>query len=103
MFSPALIVQGDGTEIAAAVATALVSVYLTSVGMVGYFVRPLGMLHRAAFILAGIAALVPAGAFPNAIYSDIAGVLVGALLLGLELRNRGKLDRPDTDARASGV
>jgi TRAP-type uncharacterized transport system fused permease subunit len=103
VFAPALIMQGAAIEIAAAVTTALVGVYLTSVGMVGYFLRPLRMVHRVAFVVAGIAALVPAGAFPNAVYTDVAGMLMGALLLGLELRNKGKANRADTGTRASGA
>lgn len=85
VFSPALVMQGEVGEIALAVATALFGVFLGSVGMVGFMLRPLGVLHRAGFLGAGILALLPAGAFAGGAYTDLAGIAAGILLVGYEL------------------
>jgi hypothetical protein len=44
--------------------------------------------HRALFLLAGLMLLVPAGTFDGALYSDIAGALLGAALVAIEWANR---------------
>lgn len=90
VFSPALLLHGDAQNVALAVATALIGVFLGSVGMVGYLTRPLGPIHRAAFLGTGILALIPAGMFPGAVYTDVIGVGVGALLVLIEILRRPK-------------
>ena len=40
---------------------------------------------RLAFAVFGLLALVPAGAFPGAVYSDIAGVLGGLTLMASDV------------------
>lgn len=84
VFSPALIMHGEPFDIALAVATAVFGVFLGSVGIVGFLVRPVSPARRAAFFCAGLLALVPAGAFSGALYTDIVGVILGATLVGYE-------------------
>lgn len=90
VFSPALLLQGDAMEISLAVATALIGVFLGSVAMVGYLTRPLGRAHRGAFLVAGILSLIPAGMFEGAVYTDIVGVAIGAVLVLVEVLRRPK-------------
>jgi TRAP transporter 4TM/12TM fusion protein len=81
-FSPSLILIGAPLMIAWAILTAALGVWLVSAALAGYLVARLSPLERCLFGLAGLAALVPAGAFPGAVYTDALGVALGAALLG---------------------
>jgi TRAP transporter 4TM/12TM fusion protein len=83
--SPTLILIGSPAEIAQAIVTAFIGVWLVSIGMVGYFVRPLGWPSRILFGLGGILALIPAGAFTGGYWTDIIGVVMGIVLIGYEI------------------
>ena len=80
-FSPTLILIGAPAEIAFAIVTAGIGVWLVSSALAGYFARPLGLVQRTLFAVAGLMALVPASAFPGAILTDAVGVLLGAILM----------------------
>jgi TRAP-type uncharacterized transport system fused permease subunit len=67
------------------VATAIMGVYLVSVAVAGFMTRPIGPLLRVAFAASGLAMMVPANAFAGAIWTDLAGVVVGIALLASEL------------------
>src|SRR3970282_1958537 len=54
VLSPTLLLIGPADEVALAVATAALGIWLTSIGVVGYFMRPMGGSLRALFIVAGI-------------------------------------------------
>jgi TRAP-type uncharacterized transport system fused permease subunit len=84
VFSPTLILHGNAWSIALAIATAIAGIWLISMALAGVFLRPLSPVHRVAFGIAGMLALLPAGTFPGAVYTDIAGALVGAALVGYE-------------------
>ncbi|MGE0745201.1 MAG: TRAP transporter permease [Rhodospirillales bacterium] len=86
--SPNLLLEGAPGEVGIAVATAVLGVYLVSVGIAGFMTRPIGLVARALFCASGIALMVPANAFPGALWTDIAGFLVGVALIGLELTAR---------------
>jgi TRAP transporter 4TM/12TM fusion protein len=98
--SPSLILIGDTASIAQAVFTAVVGVWVASVGVVGYLVRPLSPPMRAVFFILGVMALIPANAFDGAVYTDIVGVFGGLLLIAREflvargLRRRGAAVAP---------
>jgi TRAP transporter 4TM/12TM fusion protein len=77
VYSPTLLLIGPPLDIVVAVATAMFGVWLVSCAAVGYFMRPLGLVGRLAFAAAGIAALIPAGAFAGGTAVDIAGVVLG--------------------------
>ncbi|MAM63047.1 TRAP transporter fused permease subunit [Maritimibacter sp. UBA3975] len=85
VFSPALVLQGTVAESALAATTAVAGVFLGSVAMTGYLVRPLAPFRRAVIGLSGLMALVPAGAFEGAYLTDLAGVALGAGLVAYEL------------------
>lgn len=80
-YSPSLIMIGDAGEIAWAAATAALGVWLVSAALAGYFVARLSVPMRALFALAGILSLIPADAFDGAIYTDAAGLVLGAAIM----------------------
>jgi TRAP transporter 4TM/12TM fusion protein len=92
--SPSLILVGTPFAIAQAVATAFVGVWLVSIGIAGHFVRPVGWAQRIAFAISGILALIPAGAFKGGVLTDIAGIGIGAGLIGWELVRRPSRREP---------
>lgn len=77
VYSPTLILIGEPTDIVIAVMTALFGVWLISAALAGYFMLKLSPAKRALFFLFGLLALVPAGTFPGASYTDIVGVICG--------------------------
>jgi TRAP transporter 4TM/12TM fusion protein len=84
-FSPTLILIGDPGEIAVAVVTAAMGVWLVSCALAGYFIGRLGVVARLLFAIAGLMALVPAGAFDGAVFTDAAGVALGVAVIAAEL------------------
>ncbi|HSE78791.1 MAG TPA: TRAP transporter fused permease subunit [Alphaproteobacteria bacterium] len=81
VLSPTLLLIGDPASVAVAIATAAIGVWLVSIGIVGFFLAPIGAASRAMFVLAGFLALIPAGAFTGAVWTDVVGVVGGAILL----------------------
>jgi len=79
--SPSLLLQGSAWELVLAVATAIGGVGLVTIGVTGYVVRPLKAPVRTAFVVSGIALMIPAGAFDGAIWTDIGGFVAGGALL----------------------
>jgi TRAP transporter 4TM/12TM fusion protein len=86
--SPTLIMKGATLDIVIDVATAFIGVWLVSFGLMGYFVRPLDLVMRLGFAVAGIGAFVPIGAFAGASTAIAAGIVLGGLLAGRELIGR---------------
>jgi TRAP transporter 4TM/12TM fusion protein len=91
--SPTLLLQGNPLDVGLAVATAMMGVYLVSVAVAGYMTRPIGVPLRGAFGISGIAMMIPANAFPGALWTDIAGVVVGIGLIVSELGMLRRLRR----------
>jgi TRAP-type uncharacterized transport system fused permease subunit len=86
--SPSLLLQGDPLTIAWAVLTAALGIWLGTIGVVGFFYAPVAVGSRVLFIVAGVLTLIPADMFRGAIVTDIAGLALGAVLIGRELRRR---------------
>ena len=82
--SPELLMQGAPLHILLAFVTAVAGIWLVSAGMVGYFMRPLGMTFRCLFAIAGVSLLLPATAFPFAIWSDPIGLVLAIAIIGRE-------------------
>jgi len=85
VFSPTLILIGAPADIALAIVTAIVGVWLVSAALAGYFTARLTTPMRIAFTLFGLLSLVPAGAFAGALYTDIVGVAGGIAAMALEI------------------
>ena len=89
--SPSLLMRGDPLTIVWAVVTAAFGIWLGTIGVVGYFYRPVTGWARAAFIVAGVLTLIPADMFSGAIVTDIAGLALGGALLARELYRKKAL------------
>jgi TRAP transporter 4TM/12TM fusion protein len=85
VLSPSLLMQGSPLVIAWSVLTASVGIWLGTLGVVGFFYAPIPPLRRALFIAAGVLTLIPTDMFAGAIYTDLAGLVLGAGLLAREL------------------
>jgi len=90
-----LLLIGDPTSIIVAVVTAIAGIWFVSMALAGYFMRPLPLLVRLVLAIAGLLALVPAGAFPGAELTDIAGALVGMAMVAYEYF-AGRAPAPET-------
>jgi TRAP-type uncharacterized transport system fused permease subunit len=88
VLSPGLLMEGGAIGIAVALVTASVGVWLGSVGLIGYFVRPLAWHARAVFMAAGLCAMLPAEAFAFGLAIKLAGIAVGGLTVVAELAIR---------------
>jgi len=84
VYSPSLLLIGDPVSVVVACVTAMFGVWLISCATVGYYMRPLKPPARLAFGAAGLAALIPAGAFAGGVVLDVVGVVVGVALVGYE-------------------
>jgi TRAP transporter 4TM/12TM fusion protein len=88
VFAPSLLLQGPVALILLTVSTAFVGVWLVSIGIMGYLFRDVTVPFRLAFVAAGLALMVPAESFTGAFWTDIAGFVVGVILVGREIRAR---------------
>jgi TRAP-type uncharacterized transport system fused permease subunit len=90
VYSPTLIMKGDPVHITFDTVTALVGIWLMSMGIVGHSLRPIGWIDRTAFILVGAFLLAPIALFPQAIYFNVTGAVLGVALIVREyvLRSR---------------
>ena len=86
VWSPTLLMQGDTVDVVQAALTAIMGIYLVSVGVVGFMTRPVGIALRVAFAVAGITLMIPAQAFAGGIWTDIGGFVAGAVLIFSQLR-----------------
>ncbi len=85
VLSPSLLLEGEPLVIAWSIATAAAGIWLGTLGVVGFFYAPIPPLRRALFVIAGVLTLIPADMFPGAIYTDVAGLALGAALVAREL------------------
>jgi TRAP transporter 4TM/12TM fusion protein len=82
VLSPSLLLQGAFGETALAAGSAVLGVWLASVGVGGYFRGPLDIAVRLTFAVAGIALLVPASGFEAGIWLNAVGLaLAGVVIL----------------------
>jgi TRAP-type uncharacterized transport system fused permease subunit len=83
--SPSLLMSGNPLTIGWAVITAGIGIWLGTIGVVGYFYRPIPPWARVLFVLAGVLTLIPGDMFRMAFLSDVVGIALGAALIGREL------------------
>jgi TRAP-type uncharacterized transport system fused permease subunit len=101
VYSPSLLLIGTPLSVIVASLTAVFGVGLISCASVGYFLRPLAPPMRLAFAATGLAALLPADAFPGGTLLDIAGVVGGLAALVYEYVAVNRLRA--TAVKASGT
>jgi TRAP transporter 4TM/12TM fusion protein len=88
ILSPGLLMAGGAMGIIVALVGATIGVWLGSVGLVGYFVRPLSWTQRAIFMASGFLAMLPAEAFAAGLMLKLVGIVVGAAMVFTELSIR---------------
>jgi len=93
VLSPGLLMEGGVISIGIAMVTASIGVWLGSVGLIGYFVRPLSWSARAAFMTTGLCAMLPAEAFAAAMTFKLSGIAIGGIVVVAELAIRGRSTR----------
>jgi TRAP transporter 4TM/12TM fusion protein len=88
VWSPSLLLIGAPVDVALAVASAAVGVWLGSAAAAGYLLQPLGAVKRLAFAAAAAMLIVPGHGFPGAGWVDLAGAILAAGLVWSEFRAR---------------
>ena len=88
VFSPSLLLNGELGQIALAIVTAVVGVWLISAALAGYLAQRLTPLMRVVFAVFGMLALIPSDMLRNGIVTDVVGVLGGVALLIFAMRRR---------------
>lgn len=84
-FSPSLLMDGSALQVLWAVVTASLGVLAGSIAVTGFFMHKVRGASRALFMVAGMGLLIPADAFAGAIWTDVAGVVLMAILTGRHL------------------
>ena len=99
VLSPSLIMRGSFEDVLLAFVTAVIGVWLFSVGLMGYYVRPLGWAVRLCFLATGLSTLLPAEAFEGALFINIVGAGFGAILVLKEraFKRHALLNRTEED------
>ena len=85
VYSPTLILFGEPGDIAINVTTAVIGTYYASLGVVGYFVRPLNPLFRVLMGVAGLGAMLPYEIFELAALVNATAVALGLIIIGFEV------------------
>ncbi len=83
--APSLLAEGNAGEIVLSMLTALAGVWMICAAFAGYCTRPLGLAMRVGFAVAGVLLFIPADAMPHGELTDVAGLALGAILLGREV------------------
>jgi TRAP transporter 4TM/12TM fusion protein len=83
--APSLLMEGDPLTVGIAFATGLGGVWMVCVGFAGYCFRIIDLPTRIGFAIAGLLLFIPAGAMQYGVWTDIAGLVFGAILVGKEL------------------
>ena len=96
VLSPSLILIGDVVTVTISVVTAIIGVWLVSIGVAGYFLRPVMPPQRALFVLLGLLSLFPAGAFDSSSYVTGIGCVLGIALIGFEIMISKRQNQADT-------
>ena len=95
IYAPSLLAKGSITAVTLAIGSALLGIWLVSIGVVGFLLRALNPFERLLFAAAGILLVTPADAFKGALATDLVGFLVGFSLVAREfwLRRRAGVVR----------
>ena len=92
VFSPSLLLQGDSWLVTVtSVGTAVIGVWFVSSGMIGYGLGRTGSWTRAASVVAGGLLLLPVEIVYWAVYANLMGGVLAAMVITVGLRNRHSL------------
>ncbi len=82
VLSPSLLMQGPALDIAISALTAVIGVWLVSIGLIGFCLRRLNWGLRAGFLGAGLTVMMPAAGLPGwGLFLNLGGLILGALLV----------------------
>ncbi|NQV57520.1 MAG: TRAP transporter fused permease subunit [Rhodospirillales bacterium] len=84
LIAPELLMQGEWFKIIYVSIMSFIGIWYVSIGFAGHFGRPIGVVARILVVAAGIAVLVPANAFEFSLLIDLAGLAIGAAIIGRE-------------------
>jgi TRAP transporter 4TM/12TM fusion protein len=84
VYSPTLIMRGSAWQIVLTSVTALAGVWMVSVAVMGYLIRPVPRSLRPVYAIAGLALLLPVDAAPPAIWINLGGLAAMAAILASE-------------------
>jgi TRAP transporter 4TM/12TM fusion protein len=90
VFSPGLIMRGGTGLVMITLAAIVLAIFLISIAITGYFLRPLGPVRRALALIAGITLCMPVNAFAAAGAVLAFAAAAGALLVAFEIIRTGK-------------
>ncbi|MCH8336499.1 MAG: TRAP transporter fused permease subunit [Proteobacteria bacterium] len=85
VFSPGLTMQGSAGLITITVATFVVGIFLISIAMTGYFLRPVGPVVRVIACVTGLLLWIPVNSFTYAAIVVAGAAVSGLLLLAYEI------------------
>lgn len=86
VFSPVLLLQGGTVwTVLAAVTTAVAGIWLVSAGMIGYGLRRMPPVTRAAAVAGGALLMLPPGLAEWVLAANLGGGLLAAVVLGAEM------------------
>ena len=85
VFSPGLVMQGGVGLVAITVTTLILGIFLISIAMTGYFLRPLALITRLAASIVGLVLCIPVNSFASASFVVAAAAVLGILLLAFEI------------------
>ena len=88
VIAPNLIMRGSPVAIAVTFVTAIAGIWLASAGLTGYLLRHMNWTTRILYMIGGLALLIPSQAFPNAFMVEIAGGILCAVLVGIDISAR---------------
>jgi TRAP transporter 4TM/12TM fusion protein len=97
VFSPSLILIGEPGQIALAIVTAFIGIWLISCAISGYFSAALQPLTRVLFALSGMMCLIPQEAFSGGLYTDLFGIALGGGLMFFEYKKAKTVVAGDED------
>jgi TRAP transporter 4TM/12TM fusion protein len=89
VLSPGLILQADWFEAVRAVLAACLGIWVISLGIGGWFVRPLTLFMRLALTLGGACLLFPS-TVPQLPWLDLAGLVISVVVMGWEMAANGR-------------
>ena len=82
--APSLLLEGTLESVLMSLFTALIGVWLICAAFSGYATRVLSLPMRIGFGIAGLLLFIPGDAFKDAIWTDIAGLALAAILVARE-------------------
>ncbi len=94
VYQPGLLLQTTWADTALIVLATSVAVPLITAAILGHGLRPIGLIGRLVALVAGVLALMPAGAFIGAAQVEMAAITLAILLIALHFRAASK--NPDT-------